>query len=100
MKIDHVAINVKNIKKSVNWYVENMSAKVDYEDDTWAMLSIGNAKLALTIESQHPPHVAFCVEDIKDLGEGAEIKRHRDGSHYLYLEDPDGNILEMIYWDN
>ena len=100
MKIDHVAINVKDIKKSVNWYMENMSAKVDYEDDTWAMLSIGNTKLALTIESQHPPHVAFCVEDIKDLGEGAEIKRHRDGSHYLYLEDPDGNVLEMIYWDN
>jgi len=100
MKIDHVAINVGDIKKSVNWYVENMSAKVDYEDDTWAMLSIGNTKLALTIESQHPPHVAFCVEDIKDLGEGAEIKRHRDGSYYLYLEDPDGNILEMIYWDN
>ena len=100
MKIDHVAINVADIKKSVNWYVENMSAKVDYEDDTWAMLSIGNAKLALTIESQHPPHVAFCVEDIKDLGEGAEIKRHRDGSHYLYLEDTDGNVLEMIYWDN
>ena len=81
MKIDHVAINVADIKKSVNWYVENMSAKVDYEDDTWAMLSIGDTKLALTIESQHPPHVAFCVEDIKDLGEGAEIKRHRDGSH-------------------
>ena len=100
MKIDHVAINVADIKKSVNWYVENMSAKVDYEDDTWAMLSIGDTKLALTIESQHPPHVAVCVEDIKDLGEGAEIKRHRDGSHYLYLEDPDGNVLEMIYWDN
>ena len=100
MKIHHVAINVKDIKKSVNWYVENMSAKGDYEDDTWAMLSIGDTKLALTIESQHPPHVAFCVEDIKDLGEGAEIKRHRDGSHYLYLEDPDGNVLEMIYWDN
>jgi len=99
MKIDHVAINVGDIKKSVNWYVENMSAKVDYEDDTWAMLSIGDAKLALTVKSQHPPHVAFRVEDIKDLGEGVEIRRHRDGSHYLYLEDPDGNVLEMIYWD-
>ena len=59
MKIDHVAINVADIKKSVNWYVENMSAKVDYEDDTWAMLSIGDTKLALTIEYQHPPHVAY-----------------------------------------
>ena len=35
----------------------------------------------------------------EDLGEDVEIKTHRDGSHYLYLEDPDGNVLEKIYWD-
>ena len=39
------------------------------------------------------------VSSSKDLGENVEIKTHRDGSHYLYLEDPDGNVLEKIYWD-
>ena len=45
-------------------------------------------------------HVAINVSDIKkSVGENVEIKTHRDGSHYLYLEDPDGNVLEKLYWD-
>lgn len=99
MKLHHVAINVSNIKKSVEWYVKNMHATIDYEDDTWAMLSFGEVKLALTVASQHPPHIGFEVSSFKDFGEGVEIKMHRDGSFYLYLEDPDGNVLEKIYWD-
>ena len=88
MKIDHVAINVKDIKKSVEWYTKNMSAVLEYEDDTWAMLSFGDTKLALTIGSQHPPHIGFAVSSIEEFGDQTKIKKHRDGSHYLYLEDP------------
>jgi catechol-2,3-dioxygenase len=51
------------------------------------------------VASQHPPHIGFEVSSYEDLGENVEIKTHRDGSHYLYLEDPDGNVLEKIYWD-
>jgi len=100
MKLDHVAINVKEIKKSVEWYVKNMSAKVEYQDDTWAMLSFGGVNIALTVKSQHPPHIGFSVSSMKEFGDGAEIKKHRDGSHYLYLEDPDGNVLEKLYRDD
>ena len=99
MKLHHVAINVSDIKKSVEWYVKNMSAKVEYQDDTWAMLGFGDVKMALTVASQHPPHIGFEVSSIEELGENIKIKTHRDGSHYLYLEDPDGNVLEKIYWD-
>ena len=99
MKIHHVAINVKDIKKSVEWYVKNMHATVEYEDDTWAMLGFGDTKLALTIRSQHPRHIGFKINSFNDFGEGVEIKLHRDGSYYLYLEDPDGNVLEKLYWD-
>jgi catechol 2,3-dioxygenase-like lactoylglutathione lyase family enzyme len=101
MKLHHVAINVSNIKKSVEWYVENMHATVDYEDDTWAMLCFGDVKMALTVASQHPPHIGFEVSGFEELGirEHKELKTHRDGSYYLYLEDPDGNVLEKLYWD-
>ena len=99
MKLHHVAINVSDIKKSVEWYVKNMHATVEYQDDTWAMLGFGDVNMALTVASQHPPHIGFEVSSYKDLGENVEIKTHRDGSHYLYLEDPDGNVLEKIYWD-
>ena len=99
MKLHHVAINVSNIKKSVEWYMENMHATVDYEDDTWAMLGFGDVKMALTVATQHPPHIGFEVALLEELVENNNIKKHRDGSHYLYLEDPDGNVLEKIYWD-
>ena len=63
MKFDHVAINVKDLELSIKWYLENLNAVIEYCDDSWAMLSIGNTKVALTLESQHPPHIAFKVKD-------------------------------------
>ena len=97
MKLDHVAIQVSNLKESVKWYQENLNAKINYCDETWAMLEIGTLKLALTLPHQHPPHVAFEVENLNDFPDG-EIKYHRDGSAYLYVEDPTGNTIEYICW--
>ena len=96
MKLDHVAINVKDINESVRWYVEKLQAKIKYQDETWAMLDCGGIKLALTISEQHPPHIAFCVENLQDIP-GAP-KYHRDGSAYVYNTDPDGNVIEYVYW--
>lgn len=98
MKLDHVAIQVTDLTKSINWYQENLNAEIIYHDETWAMLDINGLKLALTIPEQHPPHIAFEVQNLKDLPAG-EIKYHRDGSAYLYVEDPAGNIVEYICWN-
>lgn len=98
MKLDHIAINVKDIQKSINWYVTRLSATVDYCDTTWAMLDCSGTKVALTISDQHPPHIGFTVDNIEDLPGPA--KYHRDGSAYVYKEDPDGNTVEYIYWPN
>tara|TARA_Y100000593_G_scaffold34174_1_gene67123 strand:- start:82 stop:378 length:297 start_codon:yes stop_codon:yes gene_type:complete len=96
MEFDHVAINVKDLPKSIDWYLENLNATVDYADDSWAMLSIGNTKVALTLESQHPPHIAFKV---KDFGkEQGSVQSHRDNSRYVYVSDPDGNTIELIQY--
>ena len=97
MKLDHVALQVNNLEESVNWYVENFCAKINYKDDTWAMLNIGGTNIALTIPSQHPAHIAFVVDKKEDFPPG-EIKYHRDGSAYLYTEDPAGNVVEYIWW--
>jgi len=93
MGIDHVAINVADIHKSVRWYVEFLDAAIDYQDDTWAMLKVGESKVALALKSQHPPHIAVTVDEFP---EGSMIKEHRDGSRYVYKSDPDGNIIELI----
>lgn len=96
LKLDHVAINVKSIEESAAWYTEFLGAQTDYIDETWAMLDIDGTKLALTVSTQHPPHFAFCVEKLSDLG--PDYREHRDGSCYVYKTDPDGNAIELIYW--
>lgn len=99
MEFDHIALNVKNIYTAVRWYVENTKASVEYEDDTWAMLRIGDTKIALTLKDQHPPHVAFKVDSIADFPDGSEVKQHRDGSWYYYGFDDSGNVIEWIKYD-
>lgn len=95
-KLDHVAVNVESVAASVDWYTVNLNAKVDYQDETWAMLHVGDSKLALTVPDQHPPHIAFSVK-MADLGENYKV--HRDGSKYIYKVDPDGNTIELICWE-
>lgn len=95
-KLDHIAINVNDLQNSIGWYVDNLGATVDYSDETWAMLDIAGTKLALTTPTQHPPHVAFTVSDISCLGPNP--RRHRDGSYFQYVNDPEGNTIELICW--
>jgi catechol 2,3-dioxygenase-like lactoylglutathione lyase family enzyme len=93
--IDHVAINVGNISESAEWYKKNLDFKIDYIDESWAMLSHGNTKLALALPDYHPPHIAIRMKSLSDFPDG-EIRYHRDGSAYLYRKDPDGNVIEYI----
>ena len=95
MEFDHIAINVEKIEKSVKWYVEELAAAILYKDRTWALLKIGDTKVALTLAKQHKPHIAFKVESLSNF-DNEEVKIHRDGSQYVYREDPDGNIIEWV----
>ena len=95
--LDHIAINVKNIAESVSWYTQRFGFEVAYIDDTWAMMKKGDLKLALTISRQHPPHIAFRVEREEDLPED-NPREHRDKTKYVYETDPDGNVIEWIWY--
>jgi catechol 2,3-dioxygenase-like lactoylglutathione lyase family enzyme len=96
MKLDHIAINVTDIQRSIDWYQTEFNAIIEYSDETWAILKIGTVKLALTLASQHKPHIAF-TQDKPPL-DYTKIKTHRDGSTYIYVDDPDGNVIEKIWW--
>ena len=61
---------------------------------------MGQGKLALVTPEQHPPHVAYRVDE-KTLEEAAAraekpIDRHRDGTTGIYIDDPQGNVIELI----
>ena len=96
MKFDHVAVRVGNIETAIKWYKSNLGANVKYSDESWAMMDINGSKLALVLGDIHPPHIAFSLSDNVCFGNESEVKHHRDGSHYVYLDDPFGNTIEII----
>ena len=98
MKFDHVAVNVAQIPRAIAWYVKNLEARVLYQDDTWALLEAGGTKIALTLNSQHPAHIAFDIGTDPSEEFLRKAKRHRDGSISRYVVDPDGNAIEWIHY--
>jgi catechol 2,3-dioxygenase-like lactoylglutathione lyase family enzyme len=100
MEIDHVAIAVKDIARATNWYKESFDAKVIYQDETWAMIKIGNSKVALTLPNLHPPHIAILVDSVDCFPKKTKAKKHKDKSSYAYVTDPDGNVIEYICYES
>ena len=101
-ELDHVAIQTPDIPGSVAFYKDNFGAEVIYQDASWAFLRLGQGKLALVNPQQHPAHVAIRV-DLPQLetiaaDRGQNIKIHRDGTRGIYLSDPSGNQVELIYY--
>lgn len=95
MQFDHIALKVDSIENGVSWYQENMLAKIVYKDESWCLLEVGDAKIALVLEDMHPAHFAFKVDSKDKL---RSINKHRDGSLYNYITDPWGNTTELIYY--
>ena len=101
-EMDHVAIPTKDIAGTAKYYVENFGATVLYQDATWAFLRIGQGKLALVSPHQHPAHVALRVDmpslEAAAKKAGKRIDKHRDGTQGIYVNDPAGNVVELIHY--
>lgn len=91
--LHHVAIQVKDIGRALQWYSENFNAETVYLDDTWAMLRFKNIYLALVVPDQHPPHIAIEHDGAERHG---TLKKHRDGTESIYIKDSEGNTLELM----
>jgi len=96
-KIDHIAIQVKNIEESISWYESKFNCKRLYADESWGLIQFNNIKLALVISSQHPNHFAV-IDNLIYLD--SESKKHRDGSVSKYIKDNDNNIIELLSYKN
>tara|TARA_B100001013_G_C24570247_1_gene426282 strand:- start:626 stop:952 length:327 start_codon:yes stop_codon:yes gene_type:complete len=91
--IDHLAIVVNDVSKSVEYYSKNFVCNVKFEDDTWSLLEFQNINLALVTQEEHPNH--FAVVD-ENLSKNNNMKYHRDGIGYIYSQDLDNNFIEII----
>ena len=115
----HVAIKVRDLRRSKAFYQQCFGMEVVWEPDPQNVyLSSGCDNLALHESSQAAEtsdaknfldHLGFVVESaerVRELeedfrGRGVKIvqpfKIHRDGSASFYCADPDGITIQMLY---
>jgi catechol 2,3-dioxygenase-like lactoylglutathione lyase family enzyme len=113
----HLALNVANVATSVEFYVSVFGMRVVWQPDPEnAYLSSGCDNLALHHASSPVPstgqrldHLGFLVATPEDVNRAATIlaarqiplrtppRTHRDGSRSLYVTDPDGNVIQILY---
>lgn len=92
-RLHHIALTVPDIAQALAWYRGQFEVETIYEDRTWAMLRFGNIDLALVVPGQHPPHIAIERPNAEMFG---PLKHHRDGTASVYVQDPFGNVIEVM----
>ena len=113
----HLALNVADVSASVEFYSSLFDMCVVWQPDPDnAYLSSGCDNLALHRAAANAPrsgqrldHLGFIVGTAADVDRAAEAlaarqipllrppRTHRDGSRSLYLTDPDGNVIQVLY---
>jgi catechol 2,3-dioxygenase-like lactoylglutathione lyase family enzyme len=116
--IRHVALNVKDVAKAVDFYTSALGMRLEWLPDSEnAYLTSGTDNLALhklpegstpgAVQRVHhigfvvraPEHVDQWAERLRARGIALaqEPKTHRDGARSLYLHDPDGLLIQLLY---
>lgn len=119
--IDHVAIAVRDVDRSVAWYRDVLG--LERRHDVWgnepAMVGVGTTAVALfPVEGKDPKprpgrdalamrHLAFRVdranfEAAQDALRGRGIPfegQHHGIAESIYFDDPDGHQLEITTYD-
>lgn len=116
--IRHVALNVHDVQKSVEFYCSILGMKLEWMPDAEnAYLTSGQDNLALHklpagVEpgaNQLVHHIGIVVKEPEDVDKWAERlrnngislvqepKTHRDGARSFYFHDPDGLLIQLLY---
>jgi catechol 2,3-dioxygenase-like lactoylglutathione lyase family enzyme len=115
----HVALNVDRLEEMKRFYVDLLGFAVEWEPDPDNVyLSSGVDNLALHRSPGVPPiarepgrldHLGVIVREPADVDrwaaflEGAGVvivaapRTHRDGARSCYVQDPDGNRVQIIH---
>ena len=99
--VDHIAVLVENLEVSQKWYEKVCGAELIFDDFKYKRMQLNNTTIAL-IDKKHYEyaHIGLIVENYNDLplNEG-EVVQHRDGTTGCYMTDPDGNVVELIHYN-
>ncbi|MCP9799081.1 VOC family protein [Cyanobium sp. Lug-B] len=110
-RLGHVAVRVQDMERAKRFY-EGLGLRLTWDAQDWAyMQSPANGDGIALLSPGYTaagPHFAFHFSDraevdaVHDRLEAAghrvgPVHDHRDGTASFYLQDPDGNWLEMLY---
>jgi len=112
----HIALFAEKFEASEAFYVDLMGMQVEWRPDADNVyLTSGNDNLALhrardkAAGPQRLDHIGFILNHPEQVDEWHAFlkqhavpmrtipKTHRDGARSFYCEDPDGNVVQMIY---
>jgi len=115
----HLALQVKDVRRSKAFYEEIFGMHVVWQPDEHNVyLSSGSDNLALHEDTsgaavpsgaQYLDHLGFIIDSIDSVKElenafrAKEVtivkpfKHHRDGSASFYCADPDGIVIQVLY---
>ena len=117
--LHHVALFIKNFEACERFYVDLLDMKIMWRPDADNLyLTSGNDNLALHRASadfvptkhQRLDHIGFFLTERDEVDRWhdyllanevnivAPPKDHRDGTRSLYCKDPDGNVVQIIYY--
>jgi catechol 2,3-dioxygenase-like lactoylglutathione lyase family enzyme len=115
----HVALFIKHFTECEYFYTQLLGMTIDWRpDDDNLYLTSGSDNLALhraapdftANKPQRLDHIGFFLAHPQDVDEWhtflsanhvsikAPPKDHRDGTRSFYCADPDGNIVQFIYY--
>ena len=97
--VDHIAIRVKNIDKCRKWWEDYCGAKCVFSTDSYHRMQLSNTTIPLIDETTYEhDHVGILVNYKEDLPKEGIIVKHRDETIGSYVRDPEGNVVEFIYY--
>lgn len=91
--IHHLAINVANLEKSIQWYRTSFNCELISQEKTEAVLQFANLRLVLVLPSQEPGHAAYGKDNAEAFG---ELRKRSDGVESTFVADPTGNVVEIV----
>jgi catechol 2,3-dioxygenase-like lactoylglutathione lyase family enzyme len=117
--LHHVALYVQRLEECARFYIDLLGMNLVWQPDADNYyLSSGNDNFALhrapadfsPAKHQRLDHIGFFLTEPNDVDQWhdylrehhveikAAPKDHRDGTRSFYCADPDGNVLQMIYY--
>ncbi|MCT0231667.1 VOC family protein [Synechococcus sp. CS-1324] len=110
-RLGHVALRVQDMDRAKAFY-QALGLRITWEAEDWSYLQSPQSGDGLALLSPAytvaGPHFAFHFTDRQEvdtvhaqlLASGhrvGPVHDHRDGTASFYLQDPEGNWLEMLY---